>query len=141
GERRFRATGDDLRQPLPALRRGTGLGDRGAAEQHRRQERARHDRAAHLFHQYDEIDEPEPAAAFLFRVDDAEPALLGQLLPEPVGDCRGFRYSLAHELRCALALEEAPRAVAQHLLLLGEPNVHYSVDRMLPLTLPLRGPL
>jgi hypothetical protein len=109
---------------LPALRRCAGLADRGAAEQYGGEERSGHHRSPHLFHQYDEIDEPEPAAALLLRVDDAEPALVGELLPKLVGDRRRLGHSPAHELGVALALEKASRGVTQQLLLLGEPDIH-----------------
>jgi hypothetical protein len=128
GEGRLRTTTDDLRQPLAALRRRAGFADRGAAGQHGRHDRARHHGAAHLFHQYDEIDETEPAAAFLLWVDDPEPTLRGELLPELVCDRRRLGHPPRHELRVALAFEKPSRRVAQQLLLLGEANVHLALS-------------
>src|SRR5215469_4550817 len=121
GERRLRAAGSDLRQPFPALRRRTGFGDRRTAEQYRRQKRAGHDCPPHFFHQYDEVDETEPAAALLLGVDDPQPTLVGELLPELVSNLCRLRHSLADELGRAFALEKPPRAVAQKFLFLGKP--------------------
>ena len=106
GERRLLLAGSDARQPFAALRRGAGLGDRRPAEQHGRQEWPRHDRAPHLLHQDDEIDQAEPAAAIRFRVDDAEPALLGELLPEFVGDRRRFRPCAPARSGCRIRRRE-----------------------------------
>jgi hypothetical protein len=112
GERRFRVAGDDLRQPLPLLRRRAGLGNRCAAEQNRRQKRPGHHRPPHFLHQYDKIDKAEATAAHFFRVNGSEPALLGELLPELVGDRCPLSHALPHELGRALALQEPPRALA-----------------------------
>jgi hypothetical protein len=113
---------------LPPLRRGAGFGNRCTTKQYGRQERARHNRPSYLLHQDDEI-QAEPAAALLFRVDDPQLALPGELLPELVADGRRLGHPLPHELRVALALEKPPRRVAQQLLLLGEPDVHVSTFR------------
>ena len=124
GERGLCLAFGDLRQALPARRGRARLGDCRAAEQHGRQEGAWHDRLPHLFHQHDEVDEAEAAAALTLGKDDPEPALLRQLLPEFVGDRRGFRHSRAHKPRVAFALEKAPCGLTQQFLLLGKSNVH-----------------
>src|SRR2546422_6663486 len=51
----------------------------------------------------------------LFRsgVDQAEPALLGELHPELVGDARRLLHPRAHERRGALVFEELPRGRAE----------------------------
>src|SRR5262249_13253338 len=54
------------------------------------------------------------------------PALLGELSPEGVGNGRRLGHPLPHELRIALALEEPPRDLTQHLLFFAKPDVHPS---------------
>ena len=67
GERRLGLAGGDARQPLAALCRRAGLGDRRAAEQHGGRIGSGHHGAADLLHQHDQVGEAEPAAAIWLR--------------------------------------------------------------------------
>src|SRR6516225_65708 len=95
-----------------------------AAEQHGRKERPGHDRPAHFLHQYCHFDEAEPAAARLLGEEDAEPTLIGQLLPENVGHRRRLRHAVADKGRGTFVFEEPSGARAQQLLLFGKADIH-----------------
>ena len=68
--------------------------------------------------------EAERRAAVLFGVDQTEPALLGELGPELVGDAGGLFHPRLYEPGRALILEEFARGRAKELLLLAESEVH-----------------
>jgi len=69
--------------------------------------------AAHLLHQHGEVDEAEARAAVLLGIDQAEPALLGELGPEVVGDAGGLFHARPDEPGRALVLEEFARGRAE----------------------------
>src|SRR6266851_564400 len=85
-------------------------------------------RAPDLFHQHDEVDQAEPTAAIRLVIGDAEPALLGELLPELASDRRLRCHHLAHECRRALAVEEFARGVAQQFLFFRKADVHAALQ-------------
>src|SRR5437879_3955269 len=122
-QRHARLAPGDLREPLLLLRVGAGLEDREPAEQ-RREEWPRHHGAAHLFHEHGEVDEAEPGAAVGLGIDEAQPALLGELGPELRREARVLGHARADELGRALVLEELPRRRAEHLLVGVEPEIH-----------------
>src|SRR5439155_1385617 len=69
------------------------------------------------------VDESEPGAAVLFRVDQAQPSLLGELGPEFVGHARRLLHPRSDERGRALVLEKLPRGRAEHLLLRAEAEI------------------
>src|SRR4030095_9494425 len=78
----------------------------------------------HLRQERGEIDKAEPHAVVGLGVDEAEPALLGELPPELGAHALRHVHETAHCLRRALVLEELPGGAAEKLLLVAEAEVH-----------------
>ncbi len=70
---------------------------------------------------------PRPAAPVRLGKHEAEPALLGHLGPELIGDTGRLRHPLAHKLRRALVLEKLARGGTKKLLLVVEAEIHGEV--------------
>src|SRR2546426_12061504 len=113
-----------FRSPFLLLRERACLEDREAPQEDGRDERPGHHATPHLLHQHREVDEAEAGSAVLLGVDQSEPALLGELRPELVGDARRLLHPRAHERRRALVVQKLPRGRAEHLLFLAEPEIH-----------------
>ena len=75
----------DLRQILGLLRGAAAARQRGRRQHRGRQERRRHQGAADLLHHHAGLDTAEPAAAELFRHQQAGKSHLGKRLPELAG--------------------------------------------------------
>ena len=111
------------RQPARLLLGAARIEDRGRG-QGGRHERGGEERAPGLVQQHHQVHPGEPGAALLLGNGQAEPAQLGQLLPQLGRVARPRLHDLAHLLERAARVEELAHFRAQQLLLFRESEVH-----------------
>ena len=126
-ERRQQRAVGDLRQMLGLLRVAAAARQRRSREHGGRKERRRHQGAADFLHHHAGLDAAEPAAAEIFRHQQAGKSHLGKRLPELAGKSRGVLgvAQLPQMRHRRLVADKAARAVAQHGLFFGEDECHW----------------
>src|SRR5690606_3190234 len=112
-------------QHFRLLRRRASKQHRLGEEVERGRERDGRQGAADFLDEHAELEPAEAKAAMLLRYGDAEPALFGDTFPE-----RGVErlcivvQHIAYDLLAGLLGQEFARLIAEHLLLVGEIEVH-----------------